>query len=119
MSFPIYTIKLLSIHWSLIRLCNRLFTIFIAENDLSTGAVRTGKFDSQFYIYIYIYIEREREREREKKNITKKLGSFYNTHFFCEFGIHSIVIIKYDVVIIICDGSTIQCDVGTLWFYIY
>jgi hypothetical protein len=71
-------------------------------------AVKTGKFESKFYTYIY----------REKK-ITKKLGSFYNTHFFCEFGIHSIVIIKYDVVIIICDGSAIQCDVGTLQFYIY
>ena len=56
----------------------------------------------------YIYIE------REKKNLTKKLRSFYNTHSFCEFGTHSIVIIKYDIVSIICDGSVIQCDVGTL-----
>ena len=54
MSFPIYTIKLSSIHWSLIRLCNQLFTIFIAENDLFTVAVTTDKFDSKFYIYIYI-----------------------------------------------------------------
>jgi hypothetical protein len=62
--------------------------------------------------YIYIYIPR-------KKYLTKKLGSFYNTHSSCEFGIHSIVIIKYDVVAIICNGSAIQCDVGTLQFYIY
>ena len=47
------------------------------------------------------------------------VGSFYNTHSFCEFGTHSIVTIKYDVVTIICDGSAIQCDVGTLQFYIY
>ena len=82
------------IHWSLIRLHNRLFKIFIAENDLSTVTVATGKFDSKFYIYIYIYIYR-------KKKLTKKLGSFYNTHSFCEFGINSIVITKKDVVDII------------------
>ena len=64
--------------------------------------------------YIYIYIE--------KKNLTKKLESFYNTHYFCKFSTHSIVIIKYnvvaiicdDVVAIICDGSAIQCDASTL-----
>jgi hypothetical protein len=72
-------------------------------------AVTTDKFDSKLYIYIYIY----------RKNLTKKLGSFYNTHSFCEFGTHSIVIIKYDVVVIICDGSTIQCNVDTLQLYIY
>ena len=94
MSFPIYTIKLSSIYWSLIRLRNRLFTIFIVENDLSTVTVATGKFDSKFYIYIYIYIY-------IKKKLTKKLGSFYNTHSFCEFGINSIVITKKDVVDII------------------
>ena len=71
-------------------------TIFIVENDLSTVTVATGKFDSKLYIYIYIYI-----------NLTKKLGSFYNTHFFYEFGTHSIVIIKYDVVTIICNGNAI------------
>ena len=74
-------------------------------------AVAIGKFDSKFYIYIYIYLE--------KKNLTKKLGSFYNTHSFYKFDTHLIVIIKYDVVVIICDGSAIQCDVGTLQFYIY
>ena len=68
-----------------------------------------GKFDSKLYIYIYIY----------EKNLTKKLRSFYNTHYFCEFGTYLIVIIKYDVVAIICDGSAIQCDVGTLQLYIY
>ena len=72
-------------------------------------AVAIGKFDSKFYIYIYL----------EKKILTKKLGSFYNTHSFYKFGTHLIVIIKYDVVVIICDGSAIQCDVGTLQFYIY
>jgi hypothetical protein len=56
--------------------------------------------------FIYIYIPR-------KKNLTKKLGSFYNTHSFYKFGTHLIVIIKYDVVVIICDGSAIQCDAGT------
>ena len=56
-------------------------------------------------VSIYIYLE---------KNLTKKLGSFDNTHSFCEFGTHSIVIIKYDVVVIICDGNAIQSDVGTL-----
>ena len=65
--------------------------------------------------YIYIYII----PRKKKKILTKKLGSFYNTHSFCEFGTHSIVIIKYDVVAIICDGSAIQCDVGALQFYIY
>ena len=69
-------------------------------------AVTSSKFDSKFYIYIYI----------PRK---KKLGSFYNTHSFCEFGIHSIVIIKYNVVALICDGSAIQFDVDTLQFYIY
>ena len=49
-----------------------------------------------------------------KKNLTKKLGSFYNTHSFYKFGTYLIVIIKYDVVVIICDGNAIQCDVGTL-----
>jgi hypothetical protein len=62
-----------------------------------------GNFDSKFYIYIY-----------RKKKLIKKLGLFYNTHSLCEFGTHSIVIIKYDVVVIICDGSAIQCDIGTL-----
>jgi hypothetical protein len=76
-------------------------------------AVGIGKFDSKFYIYIYIYLE------EKKKILTKKLGSFYNIHSFCKFGTHLIVIIKYDVVVIICDGSAIQCDVGTLQFYIY
>ena len=71
--------------------------------------VATGKFDSKF---LYIYIPR-------KKKLTKKLGSFYNAHSFCQFGTHSIVIIKYNVVAIICDFSAIQCDVGTLQFYIY
>ena len=52
MSFPMCTIKLSSIYWSHIRLCNRLFTIFITENDLSTVAVATGKFDSKLNIYI-------------------------------------------------------------------
>ena len=56
---------------------------------------------------MYIYIPR-------KKNLTKKLRSFYNTHSFYKFGTHLIVIIKYDVVVIICDGSVIQYDVGTL-----
>ena len=73
MFFSMYTIKLSSIHWSLIRLRIRLFTIFITENDLSTVAVATGKFDSKFNIYIYI---------PRKKKLTKKLGSFYNTHSF-------------------------------------
>jgi hypothetical protein len=59
--------------------------------------VATGKFDSKFYIYIYIYIY----REKKEKKLTKKLGSFYNTHSFCEFGIDSIVITKNDVVDII------------------
>ena len=70
--------------------------------------VAISKFDSKFYIYM-----------PRKKNLTKKLGSFYNTHSFYKFGTHLIVIIKYDVVVIICDGSAIQCDVGTLQFYIY
>ena len=61
------------------------------------------------FMNIYIYIPR-----KKIIIITKKLGSFYNTHFFCEFDTHSIVIIKYDIVVIICDGSAIQCDVGTL-----
>ena len=87
---------------------NRLFTIFIAENDLSIVIVATNKFDSKLYIYI-----------PRKKKLTKKLGQFCNTHSFCEFSTHLIVIIKYDVVAIICDGSAIQCDVGTLQFYIY
>jgi hypothetical protein len=69
-------------------------------------AVVTCKFDSKFYIYI-------------EKDLTKKLWSFYNTYYFCEFGTHSIVIIKYDVVVIICDGIAIQCNVGILQFYIY
>ena len=90
-----------------------MFTIFIVENDLSRVAVATGKFDSKFYEYIYIYIPR-----KKIIIITKKLGSFYNTHFFCEFDTHSIVIIKYDIVVIICDGSVIQCNVGTFQFYI-
>ena len=72
--------------------------------------VATGKFDSKFYIYIYI---------PRKKKITKKLGLFYNTYTFCEFSTHLIVIIKYDVVTIICDGSAIQCVVCTLQLYIY
>jgi hypothetical protein len=72
--------------------------------------VAIGKFDSKFFIYIYIY---------PKKNLTKKLGSIYNTHSFCEFDTHPIVIIKYDVVAIICDDSAIQYVVGTLQFYIY
>ena len=62
MSFPMYTIKLSSIHWSLIWLHNRLFTIFITENDLSTVAVATGKFDRKFYIYIFIYIYRKKKK---------------------------------------------------------
>jgi hypothetical protein len=74
-------------------------------------AVAIGKFDSKFYIYIYIL--------RKKKKKTKKLGSFYNTHSFYKFGTHLIVIIKYDVVVIICDGSAIQYNDGTLQFYIY
>jgi hypothetical protein len=53
MSFPMYTIKLLSIHLSLIRLRNQLFTIFIAENDIFIVAVTSNKFDSKLYIYIY------------------------------------------------------------------
>ena len=69
--------------------------------------VAIDKFDSKFYIYVYIYIPR-------KKNLTKKLRSFYTTHSFYKFGTHLIVIIKYDVVAIICDGSVIQCDVSTL-----
>ena len=72
-------------------------------------AVATGEFDSKFYIYIYIY---------RKKSLTKKLESFYNTHFFCEFGTHSIVFIKYDVIVIIYDGNAIQCDISTFQFYI-
>jgi hypothetical protein len=56
-------------------------------------------------IVLYIY---------RKKKLTKKLGSFYNTYYFCAFGTHSIVIIKYDIVAIICDGSVIQCDISTL-----
>ena len=60
--------------------------------------VTTGNFDSKFYIYIYIYLE---------KKLIKKLGLFYNTHSLCEFGTYLIVIIKYDVATIICDGSTI------------
>ena len=71
--------------------------------------VAIGKFDTKLYIYIYL----------EKKNLTKKLGSFYNTHSFCKFGTYLIVIIKYNVVVIIYDGNIIQCDVGTLQFYIY
>jgi hypothetical protein len=67
--------------------------------------VATDKFDSKFFIYIYIYLE---------KKLIKKLGLFYNTHSLCEFDTHSIIIIKYDVVAIICDGSAIQCDIGTL-----
>ena len=61
--------------------------------------------------FIYIYIPR-------KKN-NKKSRVILHTHSFCEFGTHSIVIIKYDVIAIICDDSAIQCDVGTLQFYIY
>ena len=77
--------------------------------------VTTGKFDSKFYIYIYIYIY------TKKKNLTKKLGSFYidSFNFVSLVPTRSIVIMKYDVVAIICDGSVIQCDVGTLQFYIY
>ena len=52
MSFHTYTIKLSSIYLSLIRLCNRLFTIFRAENDLLIVTFATNKFDSKFYIYI-------------------------------------------------------------------
>ena len=62
-----YTIKLLSNYWSLIRLRNRLFTIFIAENDLSRVTVATGKFDSNLYIYIYIYIYIYLEKKFNKK----------------------------------------------------
>jgi hypothetical protein len=58
--------------------------------------------------YIYIYLE--------KKILTKKLESFYNTYSFCEFGTHSIVFIKYDVIAIICDNSVIQCDINTFRF---
>ena len=65
---------------------------------------------SYFKTVIYIY---------RKKKLTKKSGSFYNTHSFCEFGTHSIIIIKYDVIVIICDDSVIQCDVSILKFYIY
>jgi hypothetical protein len=71
-------------------------------------AVAIDKLDSKFYIYI-----------PRKKNLTKKLGSLYNTHYFYKFGTHLIIIIKYDVVVIIRDGSVIQCDVSTLQFYIY
>ena len=71
--------------------------------------VAIGKFDTKLYIYIYL----------EKKNLTKKLESFYNTHSFCEFGTHLIVFIKYDVIVIICDGSAIQYDISTFQFYIY
>ena len=110
MSFPMYTIKLSFIHWSISRLRNQLFTIFITEDDLSTVTVAISKFDSMFYIYI----------SKKRKKLTKKLGSFYNTtHSFCEFDTHLIINIKYDVVAIICDGSAIQYDVGTLQLYIY
>ncbi len=68
-------------------------------------AVATGKFDNKLYIYI-----------PRKKKLTKKLESFYNTHSFCEFGTHSIVFIKYDVIAIICDNSVIQCDINTFRF---
>ena len=33
---------------------NRLFTIFITENDLSIVIVATSKFDNKLYIYIYL-----------------------------------------------------------------
>ena len=69
-----------------------------------------------FNNYQFSYLEKYK---RQKKKLTKKLWSFYNTHSFCEFGTHSIVIIKYDVIAIISDGSAIQCDIGTLQFYIY
>ena len=103
MSFPMYTIKLSSIHWSLIWLHNRLFTIFIVENDLSIVVVAIGKFDSKLYIYIYL-----------GKKVNKKMRIILQYSLFCEFGTYSIVIIKYDVIAIICDGSAIQCDVDTL-----
>ena len=76
-------------------------------------AVATSKLIVSL-IYMYIYLE--------KKNLTKKLGSFYNTNSFNFVSLvptRSIVIIKYIVVAIICDSSTIQCDVSTLKFYIY
>ena len=54
------------------------------------------------YIYIYIYIPR-------KKKLTKKLGSFYTDsfNFVSLVPTRSIIIIKYDVVVIICDDNAI------------
>ena len=52
--------------------------------------------------FIYIYIPR-------KKKLTKKLGSFYTDsfNFVSLVPTRSIIIIKYDVVVIICDDNAI------------
>ena len=43
----LYVIKLSFIHWSLIQLRNRFFTIFIAENAFSTVAIAIGKINAK------------------------------------------------------------------------
>ena len=58
-----------------------------------------------------------------KKKFNKKIKVILQYLLFL-WVTHSIIIIKYegikyDVVAITCDASAIQCDVGTLQFYIY
>ena len=53
------------------------------------------------------------------KLIYRKRVILQYPHSFCGYGTHSIVTIKCNISTIIYDVDTIQCDIGTFWFFIY